>query len=65
MTQGTWLETLGLGPRAMSLAGANPAEADNIAAARRRLSSPEGMGTLFKVMAVHHRGWPAPAGLGA
>nr|WP_279614810.1 SAM-dependent methyltransferase [Sphingomicrobium astaxanthinifaciens] len=64
ISQGNWLETLGLGPRAMTLAGNNPARADDIAAQRRRLSSEEGMGTLFKVMAIHHRGWPVPAGLG-
>ncbi|WP_265528611.1 class I SAM-dependent methyltransferase [Sphingomicrobium marinum] len=65
ITQGTWLETLGLGPRAVALAGRNPDRADDIAAQRKRLASEEGMGTLFKVMAVHHPDWPAPAGLGA
>ncbi|MCJ8190880.1 SAM-dependent methyltransferase [Sphingomicrobium aestuariivivum] len=64
ISQGNWLETLGLGPRAMTLAGNNPERADDIAAQRRRLSSDDGMGTLFKVMAIHHRGWPVPAGLG-
>ena len=64
ITQGNWLETLGLGPRAQALAAQNPDRADDIAAQRRRLASDEGMGTLFKVMAVHHRGWPVPAGLG-
>ena len=64
ITQGNWLETLGLGPRAQALAARNPDRADDIAAQRRRLASDEGMGTLFKVMAVHHRGWPVPAGLG-
>ncbi|WP_343344103.1 SAM-dependent methyltransferase [Sphingomicrobium sp. XHP0239] len=64
ITQGNWLETLGLGPRAQALAGQNPDRAHDIAGQRRRLASDEGMGNLFKVMAVHHRGWPVPAGLG-
>ncbi|WP_265587174.1 class I SAM-dependent methyltransferase [Sphingomicrobium arenosum] len=63
-SQGTFLETLGLGPRAMTLAGQNPERAEEIAGQRRRLSGEEEMGTLFKVMAIHHRGWPVPAGLG-
>lgn len=64
ITQGTWLETLGLGPRAVALAGRNPDRAEEIASQRKRLASEEEMGTLFKVMAVHHPDWPAPAGLG-
>ncbi|MEN3972251.1 SAM-dependent methyltransferase [Sphingomicrobium sp. XHP0235] len=64
ISQGNWLETLGLGPRAQALAAQNPERAHDIAAQRRRLASEEAMGRLFKVMAVHHRGWPIPAGLG-
>lgn len=65
LSQGNWLETLGLGPRAMALAAKNPAQADAIAAARQRLAGDDQMGRLFKVMAIHSPDWPAPAGLGA
>ena len=36
-SQGTWLETLGIGARAMALAAKNPQDTEAIAAARRRL----------------------------
>nr|WP_183933951.1 SAM-dependent methyltransferase [Sphingomicrobium lutaoense] len=63
ITQGNWLETLGIGPRAAALAAKNPERAEEIAAQRRRLC--EEMGSLFKIMAFHHPGWPLPAGLSA
>ena len=63
ISQGTWLETLGIGPRAMTLAARNPDRAGEIAAARRRLCDGDSMGTLFRVMAVAAPGWPLPAGL--
>jgi len=62
-SQGTWLETLGIGARAMALAAKNPADTVNIAAARRRLCDEGQMGRLFKVMALTGKGWPAVAGL--
>jgi SAM-dependent MidA family methyltransferase len=61
--QGTWLETLGIGGRAMALAASNPARTEEIAAARRRLCDEGEMGRLFKVMAIAGKGWPMPAGL--
>ena len=64
ISQGNWLETLGLGPRAMTLAAQNPERGEEIAGQRRRLAGEDAMGSLFKVMAIHHRGWPVPAGLG-
>ncbi len=64
-TQGDWLSRLGLEARAAALAAANPARADEILAAARRLSHPEAMGSLFKVLAVHAPDWPAPVGFGA
>ena len=63
ISQGTWLETLGIGARAMTLAARNPERAEAIAAARRRLCDGDAMGTLFRVMAVAAPGWPLPAGL--
>jgi SAM-dependent MidA family methyltransferase len=61
--QGTWLETLGIGARAMALAAKNPADTESIAAARRRLCDEGEMGRLFKVMALTGMDWPAVAGL--
>jgi NADH dehydrogenase [ubiquinone] 1 alpha subcomplex assembly factor 7 len=59
--QGEWLLKLGLGERARKLAKSNPAEAANIARAIERLTSPEKMGTLFKVLCAHSPGLK-PAG---
>ena len=63
VTQGSWLETLGIGPRAATLAARNPDRTVAIAAARRRLCDAAEMGQLFKVIALRHRDWPAVAGL--
>ena len=63
VSQGTWLETLGIGARAMALAAKNPQDTEMIAAARRRLCGEEEMGLLFKVMAIRSAGWPDVAGL--
>ena len=62
-SQGTWLETLGIGARAMALAAKNPADTESIAAARRRLCDEGQMGRLFKVIALTGKGWPPVAGL--
>ncbi|HEU0309923.1 MAG TPA: SAM-dependent methyltransferase, partial [Sphingomicrobium sp.] len=61
--QGIWLETLGIGVRAMALAAKNPADTEGISAARRRLCNEDEMGRLFKVIALTGRGWPDVAGL--
>ena len=63
VTQGSWLEALGIGPRAAALAARNPDRTVAIAAARRRLCDTAEMGQLFKVIALRHRDWPAVAGL--
>jgi NADH dehydrogenase [ubiquinone] 1 alpha subcomplex assembly factor 7 len=68
VTQGAWLTALGIDARAAALAAAAlaaaaPARADEIEAAHARLTAPEQMGTLFKVMALAAPGWPDPAGL--
>ncbi len=60
--QGEWLDAMGIGLRAASLAKAAPARAEEIEQARQRLTSPEQMGTLFKVMALVAERWPEPVG---
>jgi NADH dehydrogenase [ubiquinone] 1 alpha subcomplex assembly factor 7 len=62
-SQGTWLETLGIGARAMALAAKNPADTEKISAARRRLCDGDEMGRLFKVIALTGERWPDVAGL--
>ncbi|MFL6723024.1 MAG: class I SAM-dependent methyltransferase [Sphingomicrobium sp.] len=62
-SQGTWLETLGIGARAMALAAKNPADTESISAARRRLCDEGQMGRLFKVIALTGMDWPEVAGL--
>jgi SAM-dependent MidA family methyltransferase len=62
--QGQWLLSLGLAARSASLARAAPDRADELAAAHRRLSHPEEMGRLFKVLGAVGPGWPALAGFG-
>jgi SAM-dependent MidA family methyltransferase len=62
VTQGDWLERLGIAARATALATANPDRANEIEGARRRLCTPDQMGQLFKVLALHSTRWPAPPG---
>ncbi|MEO6581426.1 MAG: SAM-dependent methyltransferase, partial [Sphingomicrobium sp.] len=64
VTQGEWLERLGIGARAQALAAAHAERAEAIAAEQARLCDAQSMGELFKVMAVHSGSWPAPAGFG-
>jgi len=63
VSQGMWLEALGIGARAMALAAKNPADTEKIAAARRRLCDEGQMGRLFKVMALTAKDWPGVVGL--
>ena len=60
--QGEWLKRLGIEARAAKLASSNPDRADRIQSALNRLTAPDQMGALFKAMAIHAPGWPAPAG---
>lgn len=62
VAQGEWLERLGIGARAAALTRAHPARAEEIEAARRRLTDPAQMGRLFKLLAIRAREWPQPAG---
>lgn len=62
VAQGALLGELGIDIRAERLASANPEQADNIAAAVKRLRSPEQMGTLFKALAILPKGAARPPG---
>ncbi|WP_299397176.1 class I SAM-dependent methyltransferase [Pelagibius sp.] len=60
--QGVFLQALGIDARAEALAEAAPAKAEEITAARRRLTAPEQMGSLFKALALTAPGLETPAG---
>jgi NADH dehydrogenase [ubiquinone] 1 alpha subcomplex assembly factor 7 len=60
--QGRWLKALGIDQRAAALAAAAPARTEDVTAARERLTAPEQMGRLFKVLALAAPSWPDPAG---
>jgi NADH dehydrogenase [ubiquinone] 1 alpha subcomplex assembly factor 7 len=62
VTQGDWLRRLGIEARAEALVSANPDKLDDVRVALHRLTAPDQMGDLFKVMAIHSPHWPAPAG---
>jgi len=62
VAQGEWLGRLGIRARAASLGKANPNKAAEIQAALERLTAPDQMGELFKVIAIHSADWPQPAG---
>jgi SAM-dependent MidA family methyltransferase len=62
LTQGEWLIRLGIEARAQALSRANPECAAWIETALNRLTAPDQMGHLFKVVALHSPDWPAPAG---
>ena len=66
VTQGEFLSRLGAAQRAAKLLErANPRQAKDIESACRRLIAPDEMGTLFKVLALTHPGFSAPAGFTA
>jgi len=60
--QGAFLHALGIGTRAAKLMEASPAQAAAIAAGLRRLTDPDAMGALFKVLAIADPALPIPAG---
>ncbi|MDX3900641.1 MAG: SAM-dependent methyltransferase [Sphingobium sp.] len=60
--QGAFLRQLGIDVRAAQLAKTSPARADEIEIARKRLTDPDQMGSLFKAMAIVHPDWAEPAG---
>jgi len=62
VAQGEWLGRLGIRARAGALGKANPDKAAEIQAALERLTAPDQMGELFKVIAIHSADWPQPTG---
>ncbi len=65
-TQGTFLERLGITQRAQALAKSlTGSPRDQHIAAHRRLTHPEEMGTLFKVLVLYEAGTPTPPGIAA
>ena len=60
--QGAWLMALGMEQRAQILMQASSGEADAVATAYQRLTHPDEMGTLFKVIAAVAPDWPEAAG---
>ena len=63
--QGFWLRTLGIEARARTLAAKAPHYAQDLQAALDRLTAPEQMGCLFKVMGLAGPGWSGGAGFTA
>ncbi len=62
--QGVFLESLGITARAQALArGLSGAQLNSHIAAHRRLTHPQEMGNLFKVLAVHPACAPPPPGI--
>ncbi len=62
LPMGLFLQRLGLMARSAMLARAAPTQAGSILAAAQRLVAPEGMGRLFKALALAHPALPTPAG---
>ena len=62
VTQGEWLQRLGIEERAQSLIASNPDRRHDVEQAMHRLCDRDAMGELFKVMAIRSAGWPEPAG---
>ncbi len=60
--QGRWLAMLGIVTRARTLASAAPDQRSAIAAALKRLTAPDEMGELFKLLGFTAPGWPTPEG---
>ena len=60
---GRWLAAMGIDARIAALAGrATPAQATALRAGAARLTAPDAMGSLFKVLALTGQGWPESAG---
>ncbi|MEP5937879.1 MAG: SAM-dependent methyltransferase [Erythrobacter sp.] len=64
-TQGEWLIAMGIDARASALSRQSPVQAEVIQRQRDRLTGPDQMGALFKVMGWSAPQWPDGAGFGA
>lgn len=65
VAQGAFLGQLGIAARAAALkSGKSAAQAAAITAALLRLTAPQQMGAIFRVLGMTAPGWPAPAGFG-
>jgi NADH dehydrogenase [ubiquinone] 1 alpha subcomplex assembly factor 7 len=62
VSQGAFLQALGIGVRADALIKASPSHRQDIGQALSRLTSDDGMGRLFKVLALVSPGMPPPPG---
>ena len=62
VTQGEWLQRLGIDARLQILTAASPTRAAELTGQRDRLVAPDAMGELFKAMAFTAPAWPEPAG---
>lgn len=62
VTQGDFLRALGIEQRLARLAAANPARAEELTRAVKRLTGPAEMGSLFKALALTDAGAPPPPG---
>jgi len=60
LTQGEFLLRLGMGARTQALIAARPDRAQTLQRQLARLTAPDQMGSLFKVLAIHPRAEPPP-----
>jgi NADH dehydrogenase [ubiquinone] 1 alpha subcomplex assembly factor 7 len=62
VTQGAFLQALGIAERAQALVNSAPQHREAIESAKERLVGPDQMGELFKVFGMAGRDWPDGAG---
>jgi NADH dehydrogenase [ubiquinone] 1 alpha subcomplex assembly factor 7 len=62
LTQGSFLQALGIETRAQALIRANPSHGERLTREVRRLTHPDEMGALFKVICLSSPNLPPPAG---
>ena len=62
VTQGEWLNALGIEARADALAEFAPQHRESLLAAKHRLTAADQMGELFKVMGLAGSEWPNTMG---
>jgi NADH dehydrogenase [ubiquinone] 1 alpha subcomplex assembly factor 7 len=65
VSQGGWLKRLGLEYRAADLMQKNPAQKSKLARQVYRLTDPDQMGDLFKIIAIFPKAAPVPEGFSA